>query len=1037
MNKNVITLAVGFFLSAVLHAAPAPPLAVDHLRCEGRENPEGLSETQPGLSWQIKSEKPGQRQTAYRIVVDGVWDSGKVASDQSAGVAYAGKELQSRQRCSWKVMIWDKDGRPSPWSEPATWTMGLLKPEDWTAKWITASRWFVTPQSRPPGFMTSDQSNADSPAWAQVDLGTSARIDSVRLYPHKNAAFPLRFRIEADDDVEFNHPKVIADCTSQDFQIGDRKVVEFPGHDVAASRVRLLILKSPPVIGQPATDKSGKPVPPKYRSVVRQMEVWSGGRNVALMRPTIESGHHYRWGHAYHMVDGMPSVEEGDTCPEDACRIETAPLLRKSFTLDKPVQRAVLYHAAHGMADVTINGTAVDDTVHGPRFTDYAKRIVYLTHDVTKLLASGQNVIGAVLGNGFFSAPNRGVSERYFGHGPPRLLAQLEIEFADGTRQTILSDNSWKWARSGIVFNDFWRGYNEDRRQDQPGWDRPGFADASWKTVGVTESLGGRLCAPVGPPVRRAGLLKPVRVEGNTAIFDVFSSGWPRIVVNSGKAGQRIVVGGDRMPSYSFTLAKDGPAVLEPRFVWGSGALRMTVNGLNEPVTPENVAFQEVHADLALTGSFHCSNPWLNTLHEAVLRTQLNYCHQFPADPMREKQGWTQDAQNMFNTAAYLTDANRYYGSWWRDMADNQLPNGLLGSVVPIIGQIFDDWNCPWWSGVIVWLPWEHYLYYGDRRILEEAYEPMRRYVDYLDHIASLGAGTRNLDHPDPHYFLNADAGSQRMLVWNGAGDWGGRFVGGDVPGPLMNMTGWYRFADIVSRTAALLGKQEDAGKYAAMAREIGERTNAKFLNRTTGLYGNRTDSQPAQVMPLAVGMVPDEIRALTFQRLLDAIRARDDHHGCGFVSLPYLLQLLTESGQSALANRIMNQESYPSWKTLMHDGVFFEDWHGTNAQMPSAGGSIGLWLYQSVLGIRPDPAGPGFKKFILAPQPDAATGLTEAEGWYDSVYGRIVSKWRVVDGVMTLNATIPANTTATIILPGQQPQQAGSGKHQFITKLP
>ena len=235
-----------------------------------------------------------------------------------------------------------------------------------------------------------------------------------------------------------------------------------------------------------------------------------------------------------------------------------------------------------------------------------------------------------------------------------------------------------------------------------------------------------------------------------------------------------------------------------------------------------------------------------------------------------------------------------------------------------------------------------------------------------------------------------------------------------------MNMTAWYDYATIVSKTAAMLGKPDDAAKFAAMAEDVRRRCNGKFLNPKTGLYGNESDNQAAQVMPLALGVVPDDIRPLTFQRLLDAIHARKDHHGSGFVSLPYLLQILTESNQSALGNRIVNQQDFPSWKTLMHDGVLAEDWHGGGAQMPSCGGTVGMWLYQSVLGIRPDPTGPGFKKFILAPQPDLATGSTSAQGSYDSSYGRIVSDWACENGRFSLQAVVPPNTTATVFVPAK-----------------
>jgi alpha-L-rhamnosidase len=1003
-----------------------------NLRCGGWENPVGVDSGGLELSWNLASDHRGERQVAYQVLVASsaellgqgkgdLWDSGKVQSDQSLHVPYAGRALQPRQTCFWKVRVYGSGNSGtgdagSQWSASATWTLGLLENSDWKGEWISASKWFMPPKYRPPGFMTLAQGNAEYLSWAQVDLGQRLPIDSVKLFSQHPDSFPLRFRIEAADDFDFRQPRIIADCSDHDFHGPANGVIEFPGKQITASRVRLVILKSPPI-------KAGAKT---FQSVVRQMEVWSGGQNVALMRPTRESGRAWDHGHATFMFDGMPSANEGDTCPDDACPTVAAPMLRKSFVLDKPVKRALLSYAALGMADVSINGKKIGDAVLDPPFTDATKRVIDRMFDVTAELASGENVIGAVLGNGFFSTPGRGFGERMNGDGQPRLLAQLDIQFTDGSKQTITSDQSWRWDRSEITLNDVWQGYEEDRRLAQPGWDRPGFDASHWRAVGIWPGLGGKLTAALGPTVRVVAQLKPARVEGDTAYFDVLSAGWPRLIVN-GHAGQTIEVRGDSgMHPQRYTLASDGKAVLEPRFVFFSGPKKLQVIGLDGPLSADAVCMQQVRGDFQLTSEFKCSNDYFNQLHDVVLRTHTNYDLEHPQDPMREKQGWTQDAQNMFDTAAYLSDVQGLYRKWWWDMADNQNPNGLLGSVVPLVGRQVDDWNCPWWSGMIVWLPWEHYLYYGDRRVLEDAFEPMKRYVDYLDHIASIGAGQRALDYPNEDSFLDPAAAARRLLIWTGAGDW--QNPRKKVPGPLMNMTGWYYYASIVSKTASLLGKQDDTAHYAAMAQDVAQRCDQEYLNLNTGLYGADPGGQTAQVMPLQMGMVPDKIRPLTTQRLIDAIHLAGDHHETGFVALPYLLQFLTENNLGALANRIVNQKTYPSWKTLMHDGVLAEGWNGGGAQMPSCGGAVGMWLYQSVLGICPDPAGPGFKRFLIAPQPDPATGLTWAEGWYDSIQGRIESKWRLANGEISMEVEVPTNTIATIRIPSARPGEVREG---------
>ena len=1062
-TRSLISLLIAI-VCCCAQLAMGAETRVDHLRCEGVENPQGIDAAKPQLSWRIESDERGQKQTACQILVASsaeklardegdLWDSGRVATDQSVRVPYAGKPLGSRAECFWKVRVWcalskaegpalsgaegDAHKKPTGWSAPATWTMGLLAPEDWKGAWITP-KWFAPRGGwETPSYWNPGLSKDDSLGWARVDLGQAFPIEKVKLIADDAGSFPLRFRIEASDDFDFTTSHAIADYSDADYAPGSDGTAEFPGKGFKARFLRILVLKSPLSKLQssraaeaakkspPAKAGQAAPSTDRYQTILRQLEVWSGGRNVALYRPTSSSNES-----AFPLVDGMPSADMGKTCPPDACPKFQAPLLRKAFTLERPVKRAVLYYAAPGMAELSLNGTRVDDTLLGPPFTDYTKRIVYLTVDVTKLLAGGTNVLGAVLGNGFLGG-GRGL---HGGPGQPRLLAQLDVEFLDGTRQQVVSDQTWKWDRSEIIDNNIWSSYAEDRRLAQPGWDKPGFDDAKWRAVGLGESLGGKLCAPMGPPVRVLGQLKPSRVEGDTAYFDVLSAGWPRLSIENGKAGQEISFDGDcgsprckyKALPCRFILAKDGPAVLEPHFIWSSGPLKLKVKGLTEPLKAEQVCIQRVGADLRLASAFHCSNPFLNELHEVVLRTHINYNGDQPMDPMRERVGWTQDAEGFFNSAVYLTDVDNFYRKWWWDMADNQVPNGLTGPVIPVVGRLLNGWNCPWWSGVLVWLPWEHYLYYGDRRFLEQAYEPMRKYVDFLDRLAAVGGGKGSQDYPDLQRSLDAQAAKERMLVWTGAGDW---MSPSDAPPPqLMNMAAFYYYSRIVSQTAEMLGKKEDSKHYAALAEDIQKRTNAKFLNTQTGLYGEKAKSQSSQILPLAVGMVPEELKPLTHQRLLEAIQAHKDHHACGFVSLTYLIQLLTQSYDSAVLNRIINQKDYPSWNTLMHDGVLFENWHGGWAQMPSCGGAVGRWFYEAVLGIRPDPAGPGFKRFILAPQPDPASGLTSADGWYDCLYGRIVSKWKIANDKFDLEMTVPVNTVATVRIPTCKPESVKEG---------
>ncbi|MEO6844257.1 MAG: alpha-L-rhamnosidase N-terminal domain-containing protein, partial [Ginsengibacter sp.] len=670
---------------------------------------------------------------------------------------------------------------------------------------------------------------------------------------------------------------------------------------------------------------------------------------------------------------------------------------------------------------VFINGKKVGDELLGPPFSDYYKRIMYVTKDITTLVKNGENILGAMLGNGYFNPPNRGFGERNSGNGPPALMLQATITFTDGTQQTIQTDESWKWAKSEIVMNDLWGNYEEDRIQAKTGWNNNGYKDSSWSYAKIINPPPGKLSSSVAPAIEIIGLLKPYEIQDSLVKFKENIDGWPQIKLD-GKAGQTIVVssidGNVKTQSLTFKLASDGPTILQPHFVIFTGTTSLEIEGLSSPLLKEDISILQVNANVAKAGSFECSNPYLNQLFKVVTQTQQNYLYDFPADPSREKQGWTQDAQNMFTTAAFFSSVNGLYEKWWQDMADNQDSQGYLGSVVPMVNRQVYDWNSPWWSGALVFLPWNLYQFYGDKRILEKAFEPMKKYVNFLGKMASTGEGKNWDNYPYFEDELDTNAAKERMLIWNGAGDWLNPYTKTQfaVSAPQTTMPAYFYYATILKKTALLLNKNQDAAKYEELANDIRTRFNNKYFHPETGWYGDSTNNQTAQVLPLAVGLVAEENKNKVYQRLLDAIHARNDHIGTGFVATPFLLEQLAKYHESKLSNRIVNQKDYPSWNTLIKDGTLMETWSGDGAQMPSCGGSIGTWLFESVLGIQP--LEPGFKKFIIAPKPDVSTGLISATGSYKCVYGKIVSSWKYENENFSLHVEIPVNSKAVIYLP-------------------
>ena len=1004
----------------VAYSSPAAPEPVD-LRCEYRQDPLGIEVVWPQLSWRMGDSDEsarGIRQSAYRILVAStatslaagqgdLWDSGKVVTDESAHVDYAGKPLVSRMACFWRVQIWDQDGKPSAWSAPARWTMGLLNPGDWQALWIGAREVAPAGTESLLGWAVEARS-ADATQWAQIDLGEVRKIDEVIVHPmlHNDPGaggqiagygFPLRFRIEVSDDADFKTSTIIADRTAADYPNPGLVRVPFGAGGRSGRFVRLTVTR---------LWHRGGQLP--HVATLAEIEVMSGGSNVALKCPVSASGSYegQGWGRA-HLTDGqLLCAREAALVPRELVdHPHAAILLRREVTITKPVRRAMAYMSGLGWSELSINGKKVGEAVLSPEFTDYNKRVPYVVHDVTGCLSPGTNALGVILGNGFSATPNLGYLRWYGNGGPPRLLFQMEIEYADGTRQSASSDASWRWSTGEITFNDLWQGEHIDHRLDQPGWDRPGFNDAAWHPALAVAPPKGRLFARTVPPLLPMRSESPVRIDGNKFTFDTVGSGWLRLKVN-GRAGDKVTVNyidtvaGHVHYGQALTveciLKGGGEEVFEPKFLFHTIDRTVTVDGLRTPATAETLTQQSVCIDMPRAGGFSCSSEFLNRQYGALLRTQRNYNFDYPMDPTREKSGWTQDVMTMIDTTVYDFDAATFYWNWWLSMRDNQRSDGYLGSVVPLVNRVLDDCNCVWWNGMIVYTPWKLYAYYGDRRFLAQSYPAMVAYMDWLA----------------------TKADKDRIVAW-GLGDW---IEVGSISSPkrtavaITSTCGYHLYATILSRTATILGKTDDAARYAKLAEEIRAGFIRRFLDPVTGQIGVQPDTQTAQILPLYLGMIPVGQRQRVADRLVANIHERHDHISTGFIGTLHLLLGLPQLGQGELTHTIVMQQDYPGWNTLVRDGVQMETWTGGQVQMPSLGGPIGAYMYQVLAGIRPDPDGPGFKKIVI--EPEMVGDLKWVKCHHDGPYGRIVSNWERTGDEVTMEVTIPANTTATVCVP-------------------
>ncbi|MFG0248318.1 MAG: family 78 glycoside hydrolase catalytic domain, partial [Phycisphaeraceae bacterium JB051] len=806
-----------------------------------------------------------------------VWDSGKVDSEQSHFVHYAGPMLTSRQRCYWTVRTWDGDGQASDWAAPAVFEMGLLDSCDWQAIWIGSET-----------------------------------------------------------------------C-------GDEKTY-----------------------------------PP-------------------------------------------------------------APMLRKTFELSSKPNQARLYITALGLYDCSINGQAVTNDLLRPGWTDYNKRLIYQVYDVTALLNQGDNVIGSMLGDGWYAGRVGWPQSRQTYGKQPQLLAQLEITDSDGAKTIVNTDGSWKTADGPIRSNDLQMGEDFDANFQQPGWDNTSFDDTHWDDVKLMEAPTIPLVAVRGPAVRQTQQLKPIadpiEIEKGKYIFDLGQNmvGWCHFQL-AGQAGQTVTfryaeilkpdgtMYVENLRSAraidTYTFARDGVCDWQPRFTF-HGFRYVEISGLDQAPSRDAVTGVVIHSDTPKSGEFTCSNELVNQLQSNITWGQRGNFLEVPTDcPQRdERLGWTGDAQVFIRTAAFNMDVAGFFNKWFDDMVDAQTDKGTIPAVIPnLCLPIKDDGEGPGFDGGPAWAdaavicPWTIYQCYGDTDLIVERYDMLKRFVDAM--------------HDRSHELIRCDP---RYTTETCFGDWlnHNAVTSNDLIG-----TAFMAYCtNLFAQMAKAIGKEEDAQHYAHMFEQIRDAFCHHFVT-PAGRLANQT--QTAYLLALHFDLLPEDQRQFAADRLAADFKHRGTHLSTGFVGSPYINHVLTRFGYLDLAYDLLNQDTFPSWLYPVTQGATtiwerWDSWHhergfqsvGMNSFNHYAYGAIGAWLYQTVAGIEIDPEKPGYKHILIAPKPGG--GLTHAKGKIDSVYGAIVSQWQIDDaGVFTLDITIPANTTATVTLPDGQQHKVGSGQYQW-----
>ncbi len=1004
------------------------------LRCEYRTKPAGIDITAPRLSWVFESGQRSQKQTAYQVYVASdaqllkndqpdMWDSGKVQSDETIAIVYAGKPLTSDHVYFWKVRVWDASDIPSGWSRPTKWSMGLLGPNDWQAEWIGYDI-EEKPIPAPDVLSRANWIWSDSNANNGVDPGTCYFRKVFNLPDDWITSKAVCF-YTADDFIElhingklhrrFRNKKVIYEVSIIDYLKSGQNILAFqarndgdkasPAGFIAAIRIESMDGR----VVEFATDDQW------LLSTAEQSE-WRK-----------EHFDDSNWSKA--SVIGPLGIAPWQKTEALERLTPPARYFRRDFVIsDKKIKRASLYATALGIYQCFVNGQRVTDDYLSPGWTDYRKRVYYRTYDVTDQLQSGHNAVGGILADGWYAGyVGGGLRRNHYGR-KTGLLAQLNIEYEDGTTQVIATGKDWKVSTGPILYADLLQGEGYDARKEMPGWNMPKFDDSAWQPVIVNDTeVHPQVQAAVTEPVTVFSAIRPVSVSESVRgkyVFDMGQNfaGIIRIQVK-GQKGQRIQLRHAERLNPNGTIYTTNLRTASATDVYickGSGKTEVwqphltqhgfqyvEVTGLDKKPDLDTVTGLALTSDTPVVGSFECSDAMVNQLYSNIVWTQRMNFIDLPTDcPQRdERYGWTGDAQVYVNTACYNNDVQSFFTKWLTDLTDAQRDDGQFPRYAPLKVNPTD--GGPAWSDAGVICPWTIYQMYGDTRILEMHYDAMKRFIEF-----NRKRCTEELLPPEKFQCF---------------GDW--LNIDDETPHDVVYMAYFGLSTNLFAEIADALGKADDAAAYSALFEQIKTSFNKAYVEPDGKIKG---DSQAAYVLAIAYGLLDEAKQKLAAEHLARRVKECDGHLSTGFIGTKDLMLALAKVGRNDIAYQLLHKETYPSWGFTIKNGAtsIWERWYGWTPEEGFADpgmnsfahysfGAVAQWMFENIGGIKTD--GPAFKKIIIHPQPGGK--LTWAKTSYRSIRGPVVSNWEIRDGRFTLEASIPPNTTATVFIPAQHPE--------------
>jgi alpha-L-rhamnosidase len=718
-----------------------------------------------------------------------------------------------------------------------------------------------------------------------------------------------------------------------------------------------------------------------------------------------------------------------------------SPLFRKEFSSNKKIVNAVAHITCHGLYEANINGKRIGDAYLTPGWTSYHNRLQYQTYNVTDLIKNGNNAIGVMLGNGWYRGII-GFNDNINVYGKDiALLFQLDITYNDGSKQTVISDDSWKTSTGEIRYTEIYNGETIDATKEKTGWQFAGYNDKDWSNAKPANFDLNYLITTVNEPVKKHETFKPVHIfttpKGEQVIdFGQNLVGWVSVKLK-GKAGDTVKILHaevlDKDGNFYtanlraaraedvYVLKDDNEETFEPHFTW-HGFRYIKVEGLHGDLNPENFTAVALYSDMPPTGNFTSSNALINQLQHNIQWGQKGNFLDVPTDcPQRdERLGWTGDAQVFSRTATFNMNVNNFFAKWLKDVAADQFKDGSVPFVIPnVLGE--GAGGSTGWADVSTIIPWNMYLAYGDKNILEDQYASMKKWVDYMT-----GKSENNLWQTGFHF--------GDWLFYHPEDDNDGRAAVTDKY--LIAQCFYARSTQLLINAARVLNKNDDVNFYTDLLQKIKAAFVKEYMTPNGRLVSG---TQTAYVLALNFDMLPENLRTQAAQRLVDNIEDYNNHLTTGFLGTPYLCHVLTRFGYDSVAYKLLLQDTYPSWLYPVKMGAttIWERWDGIkpdtsfeNVGMNSfnhyAYGAIGDWMYREMVGIDTYEDGVGYKHIKI--QPHIGGGFSNASASLKTYYGIISNSWKIDNDKFIMDVEIPGNTKSTVFIPAKDVSQITEG---------